>query len=52
VIVKTLGEGYSGVVKLGQDINTQKMVALKILNKKLSNYNQVLKDLIKEASLL
>lgn len=51
-IVRTLGEGYSGVVKLGKNIKTQQMVALKIINKKLKNYTKVLKDLEKEAKIM
>lgn len=51
-IVRTLGEGYSGVVKLGKNMKTQHMVALKIINKKLKNYAKVLKDLEKEAKIM
>ena len=51
-IVRTLGEGYSGVVKLGRNMKTQQMVALKIINKKLKNYAKVLKDLEKEAKIM
>lgn len=41
-IVRTLGEGYSGVVKLGRKESTGDLVALKIINKKLKNYKKVL----------
>lgn len=51
-IIRTLGEGYSGMVKLGRNIDTQEMVALKIINKNLKNYSKVLKDLEKESKIM
>lgn len=41
-IVRTLGEGYSGVVKLAKLEGHTQFVALKIINKRLKNYQKVL----------
>lgn len=43
IILKTLGSGYSGKVKLGQDVNTGNTYALKIL----SNQGEPTQELIK-----
>lgn len=51
-IIRTLGEGYSGVVKLAQQTSSDTFVALKIINKNLKSYQKVLKDLEKEAQIL
>lgn len=51
-IIRTLGAGYSGVVKLGLHSNSQQYFALKIINKNLNNYAKVLEDLEKEAKIM
>ena len=51
-IIKTLGEGYSGIVKLGIDPDTNEKVALKILNKQIPKYNLMIERLRKEAEIM
>lgn len=52
VILKTLGTGYSGKVKLGQHIQTKKLYALKILNLQNSKIEKILKSLQNECKIM
>ena len=51
-ILKTLGTGYSGKVKYGQDQETQKCYALKILNTKNPNIQKILETLQNECKIM
>lgn len=51
-LIGTLGEGYSGMVKLGIDRKDGNLYAIKILNKGSYNFGKVQKELIKEFALL
>ncbi len=51
-IIKTLGEGYSGVVKLGEHKENKNKVALKILNKNIPNYSVMIERLKQEAEIM
>jgi len=51
-IVKSLGTGYSGIVKLAINKEDNKEYALKILNKKKPNFDKLVDGLRKEAKIL
>ena len=38
ILINTLGQGSSGLVKLAQHVESKKYYAIKILNKNLENY--------------
>ena len=52
VILKTLGTGYSGKVKLGEDIKTKKRHALKILNLQNTKIDKIIKTLQNECKIM
>ena len=52
IVLKTLGTGYSGKVKLGKDKDTNKLYALKILDPKKKNFSKILKTLDNECKIM
>ena len=51
-ILRTLGSGYSGKVKLGQDVETGNQYALKLLSSKKDNIETLFNSLKKEFDML